>query len=655
MQMSYSYPFLSFPTLNLLIIYLMLLSNFYLICFSSYAQANFFSLNFTDSTDHEFGSHIMGRTASEPKKNLFPSGKLTKKSLAKFVKELHAVDPALSNEDAACLAATYLFENEHHSRLFYRVSACRQLSGTKAPLPHLNDHLQNVYDLWKQKSTRKSKGDAPDGKDTTLAIRTVAAEHARDQGIAVVQFELPTAVVLENAGKVIIGLRRFGKEDIAFTCLIETLDRTAKGGLDYKSVKDTINFEAGECYKEIEIEIIDDKNWNPDKVFLVRLSLPDGESEEVAKGRICLMTVTIVDDDEPGIIGFEQRIFTVGEGVGHANLTVLREFGADGRIRVPFKTLDGSAKAGADYVSLEGELIFEHGEIRKEISIEISDDLKAEKDEYFEVVLLSADNGAKLSKINRAMVAVTDDDEQNQEMGQLLSKVRSSSKELKIHREAWIEQFRSAMKVSDGDESTLDYVLHVLSFGWKILFAAIPPVGIAGGWVTFFSALTAIGVLTAFVGDVASAFGCLIGLDKSINAITLVAMGTSLPDLFASRTAARLEQTADNAIGNVTGSNSVNVFLGLGLPWLIASLYWASQNQEFKVPAGSLGFSVGLYTAVSLIATGVLLARRMLPLFGNSELGGPKNLAVLCALLFFVLWIIYVGLSALQSYQVIAA
>ena len=33
---------------------------------------------------------------------------------------------------------------------------------------------------------------------------------------------------------------------------------------------------------------------------------------------------------------------------------------------------------------------------------------------------------------------------------------------------------------------------------------------------------------------------------------------------------------ADAAIGNVTGSNSVNVFLGLGLPWMMAAVYWAS-------------------------------------------------------------------------------
>jgi len=52
-----------------------------------------------------------------------------------------------------------------------------------------------------------------------------------------------------------------------------------------------------------------------------------------------------------------------------------------------------------------------------------------------------------------------------------------------------------------------------------------------------------------------------------------VALGTSLPDLFASKVAATQEKYADNAIGNVTGSNSVNVFLGLGLPWLIAAIY----------------------------------------------------------------------------------
>jgi solute carrier family 8 (sodium/calcium exchanger) len=47
-----------------------------------------------------------------------------------------------------------------------------------------------------------------------------------------------------------------------------------------------------------------------------------------------------------------------------------------------------------------------------------------------------------------------------------------------------------------------------------------------------------IGAVTFIVGEVATVLGCVIGLKASITAITLVAMGTSLPDTFASMTAA---------------------------------------------------------------------------------------------------------------------
>ncbi|VDO89312.1 unnamed protein product [Heligmosomoides polygyrus] len=82
----------------------------------------------------------------------------------------------------------------------------------------------------------------------------------------------------------------------------------------------------------------------------------------------------------------------------------------------------------------------------------------------------------------------------------------------------------------------------------------------------------------------------MVGMKDAITAITLVALGTSLPDTFASKIAAENDDTADNAVGNITGSNSVNVFLGLGLPWLVASIYWASKGQSFAVPAADLGF-----------------------------------------------------------------
>jgi solute carrier family 8 (sodium/calcium exchanger) len=129
------------------------------------------------------------------------------------------------------------------------------------------------------------------------------------------------------------------------------------------------------------------------------------------------------------------------------------------------------------------------------------------------------------------------------------------------------------------EEGTIDEVsgfeagFHFFSIGWKVLFAMIPPRKIWNGWLAFGIALSLIGVVTAIVGEIAGLFGCVIGLKPAVTAITFVALGTSLPDTFASKQAAQQSTYADSAIGNVTGSNSVNVFLGLGLPWLIASIY----------------------------------------------------------------------------------
>ena len=130
-------------------------------------------------------------------------------------------------------------------------------------------------------------------------------------------------------------------------------------------------------------------------------------------------------------------------------------------------------------------------------------------------------------------------------------------------------------KNDDGDiedVSAMDALMHFCAIGWKVLFAFIPPKHIWGGWLCFSVSLAFIGGVTAVVGEIATLFGCVIGLKPAVTAITFVALGTSLPDTFASKTAAQDDKYADAAIGNVTGSNSVNVFLGLGLPWVIGSL-----------------------------------------------------------------------------------
>lgn len=50
--------------------------------------------------------------------------------------------------------------------------------------------------------------------------------------------------------------------------------------------------------------------------------------------------------------------------------------------------------------------------------------------------------------------------------------------------------------------------------------------------------------------------------------------------------AAIQDSTADNSVGNVTGSNAVNVFLGIGIAWSLASFYHKFHNRQFNVKAG---------------------------------------------------------------------
>lgn len=184
--------------------------------------------------------------------------------------------------------------------------------------------------------------------------------------------------------------------------------------------------------------------------------------------------------------------------------------------------------------------------------------------------------GVKVGKIDRVAISILPDEEFRGVLSRIVNNANQDLWHLELHKTTWKEQFKNAFSVIEGDldeAGPIDYILHFSSFFWKVLFAFVPPPSMMGGWLSFLFSLMLIGLLTALVNDLAAIAGCLSGLDDYVTAITLVALGTSLPDLFASKQAAAKESTADNSIGNITGSNSVNVFLGLGLPWVIASVY----------------------------------------------------------------------------------
>lgn len=57
-------------------------------------------------------------------------------------------------------------------------------------------------------------------------------------------------------------------------------------------------------------------------------------------------------------------------------------------------------------------------------------------------------------------------------------------------------------------------------------------------------------------------------------------------DTFASKVAACQDQYADASVGNVTGSNAVNVFLGIGVAWTLAAIVHWSKGEKFEVDPG---------------------------------------------------------------------
>jgi len=438
--------------------------------------------------------------------------------------------------------------------------------------------------------------------------------------------------------------------------------------------------------------VIDDDTWQPDEMFTVELSdvqvvgqaSPGRAGVSYIEPRLGLAVtkITVLNDDMPGTISFDvDEVFAV-EGM-HVTVGILRSRGNVGRITCKYKTMDLTAIGGRDYSPMEGTIEFGDGEVHKTIEIPI---LKThhritEAEERFKVILCDASPGVKFDKerdggescnISEVIIPPT------RKPGVVAKVMRQFCNEdqLAEHWRQWGDQCISSLYCNGSAQeqvsaSLQDWFFHILTLTFKVPFSLIPPPTMMGGWACFVGALAMIGLVTSIVGGLATLVGCCLGIPDDITAITLVALGTSLPDTFASKLAAQQDETADNSIGNVTGSNSVNVFLGLGLPWTIAAFYWSetgpnqlwmdrtfgSERYEdlylakypgggFMVPAGSLAISVAVFTMCAISCLTLLGIRRCT--YGG-ELGGPKWAQHRDSVILVGLWFVYVATSIVVS------
>jgi solute carrier family 8 (sodium/calcium exchanger) len=579
---------------------------------------------------------------------------------------------------------------------------------------------------WKQQKVAKKKDkDKAAGKDVeSISFTSDEVENDKLQvgigfgdkdGSGIVKSA--RVCVKENCGEAEIKIIRCGFLEVQASIPWTTVDGTAKAVDDYKAASGVANFLPGETVQTISIKIMDDSGFEGTEEFYIDLSPPTCDNSQHSSCTATVIgearaTVIVIDDDQPGKLRFqeEQKIvkatdFT--EDTLTVEIKVERFEGVRDKIGCKWCTENLTAFHGEDYVKAEGDVIMEN-EIG-EFTIPVTINKRARhKTQDFQVVLSdpspegvefdAAADGASHDKcICTIRLQGTDDGTKGDAKTQFLASMKSVNNS--VGHANWCQQFVDAIfEVETGDDddddsdedkvpTKMDYFFHVVQMPWKLLFALVPPVDYCGGWACFFGALVFIAVVTAIVGDLANLVGCCLGINPEITAITFVALGTSLPDTFASMAAAKNDKDADASIGNVTGSNSVNVFLGIGLSWLPAAIFWAAQSEPsadwykklqgfkdssiqknimdaagcvsltsceravFISPAGSIWFNLMVYCVNAVAAIGFLIFRRNSPRIGG-ELGGPKRgwLGQYQSATFMVCqWFIYVIASSIYA------
>jgi solute carrier family 8 (sodium/calcium exchanger) len=619
------------------------------------------------------------------------------------MKRIRLEDPTISLIDLETKAREEVMSSGPKSRAYYRAQATRKMAGKEDAKKAFSKQLAAEAEAEKaaeEEANRKAAEADVKRDDGVCRIFFDPPHYTVMESVGT--FEVTV-------------VREGGDMSQAIQVDYKTEDGTASHEGDYIEAIGTLTFGPNETQKHVTLEVLDDDVFEEDEHFYIRISnlrKKDGKAFKEIEvtddngkrsmqactqmGTPHMATIMILDDDHGGIFGFEDSEAEIVESVGAYECKVQRISGARGKVAIPYNTEDGTAKDGEHYEAQEGELIFCNEETEKTIEIPIMDEESYEKSLIMYVVIgeprqiaegkegegmdysiLDAKNPEDLTEEEKIallgrpclgnntklQIRIRESKEFKSSVDKMMAKTNNS---IMVGSSSWLEQFTSAFSVQadDDDEegeegeegeekmpSCGDYIMHFLTLPWKLIFALIPPTGIFNGYPTFVISIAFVGLCTAVIGDVAGHLGCFINLKDCVNAIAFVALGTSVPDTFASKTSAIEDESADNSVGNVTGSNAVNVFLGIGIAWTMAAVYWEAQGLKFIVPVGSLGFSVTVFCIEATLAVLILLARRH-PAVGG-ELGGPKLFKTISSSIFVFFWVFYVMISALEAYDVI--
>ena len=192
--------------------------------------------------------------------------------------------------------------------------------------------------------------------------------------------------------------------DIDISFRYTTKSQTAIAGEDFVASNGIATIPSGSDSTSISIAIMPNINFEPDKTFQVIISEP--RMANIIKNRAI---GTIVNDDN-GLRIVNSSIIEGNTGTRNLQLVVESMIQASSDINFGYRTEDGTAKAGEDYIDASGTAIILAGERTTTIDIVINGDTKGETDEEF-IVALNSLPGEPIDIVKaRAVSKIINDD-----------------------------------------------------------------------------------------------------------------------------------------------------------------------------------------------------------------------------------------------------
>lgn len=134
---------------------------------------------------------------------------------------------------------------------------------------------------------------------------------------------------------------------------------------------------------------------------------------------------------------------------------------------------------------------------------------------------------------------------------------------------------------SEGREDESDIKQHSMAIAFLMVAGGLIGLGLGGKWVI----------------DGAMAVGRSLGASEALIGLTIVAIGTSLPEIVTSAVAA-YKKSADIAVGNIVGSNIFNIFWVLGLAAVIRPIPF---RPELNTDVITVVFATALLFAILFV------------------------------------------------------